>query len=656
MALGEAFINVRADLKPFTKDLAKELRVILNAAEKEVATRGKAIGKKLSDSMRDGARENAGRIGDVISREVAKRKIKIKTEVDKDSATSSARVALDGVENLAKSASTSIAKRLSDTFTSLGRFLSTNLQNVFGGLGIGGGRGGGAGALITAGAIGLIVSLLSAMIPLAIQAAQAMGGLAASLALIPAAGAAAAVVMGTLSLAFDGFDKALSAAVKGDVDAFNKALEDLTPSAQKAAKSLFGPLSKIQDLVQEGVFQQLVGPFRQLGKFLSSPAITQGLDLISRTLGDIIAEMVRFTTSREGLLTIQTVFDAIYQILAAIRPVIRPLASAIATIIRAGAPALVTLAQVIATLAQHFADFIAQAEKSGQLQAFFDNLSKIFINLGPVIEQAVGLLISFLNWAVQNPDAINAIAAAFFGLAQALGEAFSDPQVIASIAAIVKILGSIPPDAWAQIAIAILRMATALGIIGAALIALVGIIASVEGKIERFFRGLGESTDAAQRNLKSKAAAFRDAGKALINSFVEGLRSFSGKIGDVANAIVSSIKSRINDAIGGINRGLASAFSVFGVNPPDIPFLAKGGVISDPTLAVVGEKGPEAVVPLNDPSAAAAVLMKSGLANMMAPLVQVFLGTEELDQRVYRVVSQNNASQAMALRHGPRTA
>jgi phage-related protein len=32
---------------------------------------------------------------------------------------------------------------------------------------------------------------------------------------------------------------------------------------------------------------------------------------------------------------------------------------------------------------------------------------------------------------------------------------------------------------------------------------------------------------------------------------------------------------------------------------PDIPFLAKGGVVDRPTLAMIGEAGPEAVVPLN---------------------------------------------------------
>lgn len=657
MALGEVFINVRADLKPFTKDLAKELKVILNAAEKEVATRGKVMGQKLSDSIAAGAKQNAGKIGSILNKEVAKHKIEIKTEVDKDRAVASARTAFDGVETLAKSAATSVTKRFADAFASLSRFASNTFQNVFAGLGVGSaGKGGAPAALITAGAIGLIVSAIATLIPLAIQATQAVGGLVASLALIPALGGAVAGIMGVLNLAFAGFDKALEAAVSGDLDAFNKALEDLTPSARKAAQALFGPLSKLQDLVQNALFDQLVGPFRQLGKLLSSPAIKSGLDLIARTLGDIIGEMIRFAASREGVLTIQAVFDAIYQILAAIRPVIRPFAAAIATLIRAGAPALVTLVGVIATLAQHFADFIANAEKTGALQTFFDNLGKVFLNTGPVIEKVIGLLFQFLNWAVSNPDAITNIANAFFTLADAFGQAFSDPKVVAAFGTMVAILGAVPPETWVAIAKSIVLLAVAFGILGSSLLFIVGVIAWAEDKIEKFFSNLLSSSDGAVRDLKNKAGAFKAAGQAMINGFMDGLRNFSGKIGNVAGAIVSAIKSRINDAIGGINAGLDRAFSVFNVNVPNIPFLAKGGIITGPTLAMVGEAGPEAVIPLNDPGAAAAIMMKAGLNNLMSPVVQVFLGTEQLEQRMYKVVAQNNASQAMSLRHGPRTA
>ncbi|NBW16584.1 MAG: hypothetical protein EBR82_52260, partial [Caulobacteraceae bacterium] len=36
-----------------------------------------------------------------------------------------------------------------------------------------------------------------------------------------------------------------------------------------------------------------------------------------------------------------------------------------------------------------------------------------------------------------------------------------------------------------------------------------------------------------------------------------------------------------------------------GFSVPNIPMLAEGGIVNSPTLAMIGEKGPEAVVPLN---------------------------------------------------------
>jgi hypothetical protein len=38
---------------------------------------------------------------------------------------------------------------------------------------------------------------------------------------------------------------------------------------------------------------------------------------------------------------------------------------------------------------------------------------------------------------------------------------------------------------------------------------------------------------------------------------------------------------------------------------PDIPMLADGGIVTSPTLAMIGERGPEAVIPLTGRNAGA---------------------------------------------------
>jgi hypothetical protein len=71
----------------------------------------------------------------------------------------------------------------------------------------------------------------------------------------------------------------------------------------------------------------------------------------------------------------------------------------------------------------------------------------------------------------------------------------------------------------------------------------------------------------------------------------------------------SGFKSVINMIIGGWNRlhfGLPSidlgplgSIGGFDIGVPQIPYLAKGGIVTRPTLAMIGEAGPEAVVPLD---------------------------------------------------------
>lgn len=63
--------------------------------------------------------------------------------------------------------------------------------------------------------------------------------------------------------------------------------------------------------------------------------------------------------------------------------------------------------------------------------------------------------------------------------------------------------------------------------------------------------------------------------------------------------IVGNIKKAINLVIDGVNVIIKGINLLPGVDIPSIPHLAKGGIVQQPTLALVGEAGPEAVVPLS---------------------------------------------------------
>ena len=97
----------------------------------------------------------------------------------------------------------------------------------------------------------------------------------------------------------------------------------------------------------------------------------------------------------------------------------------------------------------------------------------------------------------------------------------------------------------------------------------------------------------------------------LWNGIVQGVSGLVTGIKNVFSSIIGIIKAPINAIIGGVNaviRGLNSIKvpdwvpGLGGAHPnfPTIPMLAKGGVVNNATMAIIGEAGKEAVMPLEN--------------------------------------------------------
>lgn len=83
----------------------------------------------------------------------------------------------------------------------------------------------------------------------------------------------------------------------------------------------------------------------------------------------------------------------------------------------------------------------------------------------------------------------------------------------------------------------------------------------------------------------------KDAGSAAFNGIKEVARRAFNAIAGLWNSTVGKLSFTVPDWVPTIGGS--------GWNVPDIPKLAKGGIVNSPTLALIGEAGPEAVVPLN---------------------------------------------------------
>lgn len=97
------------------------------------------------------------------------------------------------------------------------------------------------------------------------------------------------------------------------------------------------------------------------------------------------------------------------------------------------------------------------------------------------------------------------------------------------------------------------------------------------------------------------------------------------------NAMVGGIVDAVNTAIGALNKlsfdvpdwvpvigGETWGFDIGKLSKPKIPYLADGGIITQPTLAMVGEAGKEAVVPLENTSFADAIAQ--AILRVLTPL------------------------------------
>lgn len=104
---------------------------------------------------------------------------------------------------------------------------------------------------------------------------------------------------------------------------------------------------------------------------------------------------------------------------------------------------------------------------------------------------------------------------------------------------------------------------------------------------------------------------FLNAGKGLIGKLIQGLGAAAGFAADFAGQIWNAVKNAINGGIDMLNGLLEFDLKVKGigihVDAPNIPHLAKGGVVKarrGGTLALLGEAGAdEAVIPLSGPNA-----------------------------------------------------
>jgi hypothetical protein len=197
----------------------------------------------------------------------------------------------------------------------------------------------------------------------------------------------------------------------------------------------------------------------------------------------------------------------------------------------------------------------ATADDTKKMKEGFAQVSQALgMSLLPILEAVTPILLGFAAWAKENPKTFKVVAAAIGAIALAI------------------------------LAINFAMAANPLTLIAVGVAALIAGLAFlytrfeiVRKVIDLVFRGLSWYVKTAINEFKS---------------MVNIVKSVFNAIGSAWNNTFGKISFSIPNIPGLPGRGTKVEF-------PKIPALADGGIVTGPTLALIGEAGPEAVIPLD---------------------------------------------------------
>lgn len=199
----------------------------------------------------------------------------------------------------------------------------------------------------------------------------------------------------------------------------------------------------------------------------------------------------------------------------------------------------------------------------------------------PVIEAVVPKLQSLAEWAQKNPETFKTIALVIGSIAAAIVAVNIGMKAFQALAALQLAINTALGTSFS-----LLWVATGVGVI----IAVVAALAVLQAKFDIF----GKVVDGIKAGfgfLKDAAKVAFDGIKAYLETLLNFWKTIFNGIADIWNNTIGKLSFKVPSWIPGIG---GKGFDV-----PDIPKLADGGIVTRPTLAIVGEAGPEAVVPLD---------------------------------------------------------
>jgi hypothetical protein len=209
---------------------------------------------------------------------------------------------------------------------------------------------------------------------------------------------------------------------------------------------------------------------------------------------------------------------------------------------------------------------------------FKDLQAELGMILLPIVEKGTKILSGLTGAMADNKDITAVVIGVIAGLAAAVLAVNAAMRVYQATLVIVKV---------AQAALNLVMSANPIGLVVIAIGALVAALVLAYQKSETFRNAI----DGMFRFVSFAIGQSVEAIKGWLNGVMAFYRSVFNGIANAWNNTIGKLSFKVPDWVPGLGgKG-------FGV--PDIPRLADGGIVASPTLALIGEAGPEAVVPLS---------------------------------------------------------
>lgn len=153
-----------------------------------------------------------------------------------------------------------------------------------------------------------------------------------------------------------------------------------------------------------------------------------------------------------------------------------------------------------------------------------------------------------------------------------------------------------------------------IGVVGAVIGVVVGIVTTIVNVVSGIIGGIIGVVSAVVNTIVAVFQGIIGAITGIFNTIANAIgsifRGIAKTIGNIINGIVNIVKAPINFIIDGINGFIGGINKIKipdwvpgvggkGINLPKIPKLAVGGIVESATLAMIGESGREAVLPLD---------------------------------------------------------